>query len=104
MDDIGDVETVDLDGKRFIQLEPTRQWPKYVVAWSVRQRVGDSNFPLAAGSVERMPAASDSDAAAMWNDLRQSAMEVAMAAASSAPSETPHKDRKSILGRILGRE
>jgi hypothetical protein len=94
-------ETIDLDTERFVSLEFSRQWPKYVVSWWVRQRVGESDFPLATGSVDRLPPGQGEDPESVWNELRQSALDQAMTAAPQATA--PEPKRRSFLDRLLGR-
>jgi hypothetical protein len=94
-------ETIDLDPERFVSLEFSREWPKYVVSWWVRQRAGDSDFPLATGSVDRLPPGSGEDLESTWAELRQAALEQAMTAASQTIVEPPK--RRSFLDRLLRR-
>jgi hypothetical protein len=97
------VETVEIDAGRFISLEFTRPWPRYVVAWMVRQTAGDSDFPLASGSVESMPQRG-AQPDTLWDTLRDQAISQAMqAAAAAAPAGGPKGERRSLLSRLLGR-
>jgi hypothetical protein len=99
--EVEEIETVELDGKRFIQLETYRQWPKLGVLWSVRQHSGDSDFPLARGSEEQLPRSEDAEA--VWARLRERALAAAQDAARTAAPEVGEQKRTSWLGRILHR-
>ncbi|HZU12607.1 MAG TPA: hypothetical protein VFB58_07180 [Chloroflexota bacterium] len=55
MDEQPDVEALDLGDDLWIDLQQSREWPKYVVTWSVRRKQGDSDYPVASGRLERMP-------------------------------------------------
>lgn len=100
MDDVEGIETVELDTQRFIALESSRRWPRYVIAWSVRQRSGDSDFPLAHGEVESMPPEAGKNLDDMWAQLRQDAIDQATAAAGEAPKPAP---KQSFIGRLFRR-
>lgn len=102
MDGFERVETVELAGERSVLLEFSRRWPKYVVAWSIRRQVGESDFPVAAGQVESMPPKGDRSLDDMWNELRDQALDEANRA---APEESGSPARsRSFIDRILGRE
>ena len=101
METIENVETVDIDAERFISLEFARHWPKYVIAWSVRQRSGDSDFPLADGVVEQLPP-EGANLEAMWAELREDALRQAMTAAESAsPAPSSQPRQRPLLGRFF---
>jgi hypothetical protein len=100
MEEIESVETIELDEQRFITLEFARRWPKYVVSWSLRHRVGEADFPLAGGTVDRLPPR-DGPAEPVWDALREAARSQAMAAAQEATTEPERK--QSFLGRLFGR-
>jgi hypothetical protein len=85
-----------LEGDRFIAVELSRRWPKYVATWSVRRRVGDSDFPLASGELERMPEGEDPP----WESLRQDALAEARAAAATV---APAPQKQGFLSRLFGR-
>lgn len=99
--DIEETEIIELDGKSFIQLETYRAWPKLGVMWSVRQKVGDSNFPLQQGTEEEL-SRSGSDPQEVWARLREAAL---AAAQEATASQAPSRDSKptSLLGRLFRR-
>ncbi len=99
MESVERVETEDLDGQQFVRLSFERRWPKYVVAWSVRRRSGDTDFPVAQGIVERMPPTALDDIDTLWTELRQEALLQAQAA---VPAAAPKS--KSFLGRMFNRD
>jgi hypothetical protein len=101
--EVEEIETVELDGKRFIQLETYRQWPKLGVLWSVRQRSGDSDFPLARGSEEQLPR-SGQDADEVWALLREQALAAAHDAAQGAAPEASGQKQTSFFGRLFRRD
>jgi hypothetical protein len=100
--EVEEIETVELDGGRFIQLETYRQWPRLGVLWSVRQRSGDSDFPLARGSEEQLPR-SGQDADEVWALLREQALTAAQDAAETAAPATGGQTRTSLIGRLFRR-
>ncbi len=105
MEEAPRIETVEIEQDRFISLEFSRRWPQYVVEWSVRQRSGDSDFPLAGGTLERLPQPGADAPDSLWEDLRQDALAHARQAAESVSGYAPPvKERRSILNRLLGRE
>ena len=53
--EVEETEVIELDSARYIQLETYRQWPKLGVLWSVRHRVGESDYPVQRGSEEVVP-------------------------------------------------
>lgn len=95
-------ETVELDADSWIALEYSRQWPKYVVSWSIRRRAGDSDFPLARGQVDVLPSSQGAMTEEMWAELRRQGLDQAMAHAQSAAATTGNR-KQSFLGRLLGR-
>jgi hypothetical protein len=101
--EVEEIETVELDGKRFIQLETYRQWPKLGVLWSVRQHSGDSDFPLARGSEEQLPRAGQ-DTAEVWALLRAQALAAAQDAAQTAAPAASEQKRTSFFGRLFHRD
>ena len=101
MDEAGGIETVELDDERFIALESTRNWPKYVIEWSVRRRSGDSDYPLAHGEVESMPPTEGETLEEMWARLREDALAQATAASGAEQTQEP---KRSFLGRLFGRD
>lgn len=93
--------TYELDPDRWIVVEISRRWPKYVAAWSIRQRAGDSDFPLASGEVERMPPTAGAEMEAELETLREQARQQALAALPRDPEREPR--RKGFLSRLFGR-
>lgn len=93
-------ETIEIDSDRWISLVFERRWPKNVVIWSIRQRVGDSDFPVQQGEVEGVLRAGD-DAPALWESLRGRAVEQAQAAVALSVPEG--SGGRSLIDRILGR-
>lgn len=105
MDEVPPIETIELDHDRFISLEFSRRWPQYVVEWSVRQRSNEFDFPLASNSVERPPLPAGDDPATLWGELREEALSQAKQALEGVgESEQPVKERRSLFGRLFGRE
>lgn len=98
MDELPWLETIDVDEKDFINLEADRVWPKYQIAWQIRRRSGDSDFPLQQGVVERMPPA-DGNLDQMWTELRAEALAAAQAAIPTRPAPTQHQ---SLWKRFFG--
>ena len=103
MEPIEQSETIEIDAQRFITLEFSRQWPKYVVSWWVRQRVGESDFPVAEGAVDRLPSHPSTDREEVWAELRQTALDQAMQAATSAGAGSEQSKGRSFLDRLLRR-
>lgn len=101
MDEEAGNEILEIDSDRWVSVEVERQWPKYVATWSIRQRMGDSDYPVQSGTVERMPPAEPSELEAMLSELRRDALQQGAAAAETA--ERPQK-RGSLLGRLFGRQ
>jgi hypothetical protein len=101
--EVEETEIIELESDRFIQLEKYRQWPKLGVLWSVRQRAGESDFPLQRGSEEQLPA-SGQNADEVWDVLRESALAAARTAADTAASAPGKGKRPSFLGRLFHRE
>lgn len=100
MDEFDAVETVEIDPDRWISLEYTRRWPKYVVDWYVRQRSGDTDFPLATGTVEELPEDRDQDT--IHQSLHDRALQQANAAVAAAGGQ--ERQGRSLLDRLLGRQ
>jgi hypothetical protein len=92
-------ETVEIDDQRFIALSYDRVWPKYVVSWSLRQRESEGDFPLASGAADALPPR-EGTPDALWERLRDQAMEAAQAAAARAPAAEPHR---GLFARLFGR-
>jgi hypothetical protein len=92
-------EMVEVDDRRFILLTFERVWPKYVVSWSVRQREGEGDFPVASGSAEELPS-NDAAADTMWSRVREQALSQANHAVGQA---TPVEQRKGFFARLFGR-
>jgi hypothetical protein len=93
-------ETVEVDEQRWISLEFSRRWPKYVVSWQLRQRSGEGDFPADRGEIDQMPAAGEDGADAIWDSLREQAIQTANESAASTPVEAPA--RPSLLRRLFG--
>lgn len=100
--EVEETEVIELDSRRFIQLETYRQWPNVGVLWSVRQRSGESDFPLQRGSLEQRPSGGQT-ADDVWSVLRESALVAAQEAATSSVSPPGGKRRPSFLDRLLHR-
>lgn len=98
-DEAGDI--VELDADRWVLVEIERQWPKYIATWSIRRRVGDSDYPQESGTIERMPPRNPADLDDMLASLRQEAIE--RAAAETAHSEPETQKKRGFLERLLGR-
>jgi hypothetical protein len=93
--------TYELDPDRWIAVEISRRWPKYVATWSIRQRAGDSDFPLASGELERMPPPEGADLEAELDTLREQARQQAL---NTLPSEEERRPAgKGFLSRLFGR-
>jgi hypothetical protein len=101
--EVEETEIIELESKRFIQLETYRQWPRLGVLWSVRQRVGDSNYPLQTGSKEQL-LASGQNADEVWGSLRDQALAAAREAANTDAAASGERKRSSFLGRLFHRE
>ncbi len=93
-------ETIELAEDRFISLTFERQWPKYVAHWSIRQRSGDADFPLASGVLDALPSRATPGSETIWAGLREQAHTDAQQAAASIEAATPH--RRSLLSRLFG--
>lgn len=105
MDELVSTETLDLDQDHFLSLETSRQWPKYVVAWSVRRRSGDSDYPVRSGTIERMPPKSPAELEEMLEALRQEAIAEATEAAAVSTQQSGKAEHSggSFLSRLFGR-
>lgn len=101
--EVEETEIIELTPNRFIQLETYRQWPKLGVLWSVRQRAGESDFPLQQGSEEQIPA-SGQGPDEVWATLRESALAAAQNAAGTAEPSSGDGKRSSIFGRLFRRQ
>jgi hypothetical protein len=102
MDSIERFESVDIEGDRSIFLEFGRKWPKYVVAWSVRERAGDSDFPVEAGSIDLLPT-SEREGEEIWDELRQQALERAGQSVKASKWKEAKKPKRRLVDRLLGR-
>jgi hypothetical protein len=100
--EVEETEIIELDAGRYIQLEKYRQWPKLGVLWSVRQRVGESDYPLQRGSEERVSAGS-SDPDELWNTLRDAALAAARLAVETDLPASSGEKRPSLLSRLFKR-
>lgn len=103
MEEFVHVETSDIDADRFILLEGRRAWPKYVVAWSIRRRSGETDFPLASGTLERMPPKDGTSLDELWEEMRAQALSQAADAGERLPAQETATKRPSLLDRLLGR-
>jgi hypothetical protein len=101
--EVEETEIIELASNRFIQLETYRQWPKLGVLWSVRQRAGESDFPLQQGSEEQIPASGQS-AEDVWVTLRESALIAAREAADTAAPSADEGKRSSLFARLFHRK
>jgi hypothetical protein len=102
MDSVERSEVVELDSERSIFLELGRKWPKYVAAWSIRQRSGDSDFPVDAGTVE-LPPTSQGKEEEIWEELRQRALQTARESVQLSGANSAERPKRSLVDRILGR-
>lgn len=102
MEEIERADWVELDEDRFIQLEMTRRWPKWVVSWWVRQKMGEADIPLAHGEVERLPG-EHADLEQIWESLRQEALDQANTALPPVQEPPRRSGFRALLDRITGR-
>lgn len=102
MEDIERADWVELDESRFIQLEMSRRWPKWVVAWWVRQKRGEADFPVAHGEVERLPG-ENADLDEIWESLRQEALDQAAVALQGVEVPRRRSGFRAFLDRLMGR-
>jgi hypothetical protein len=108
LDEIEGAETVEIDSERFVAIEYSRRWPKYVASWAVRQRssgteFGESDFPVAEGEVEELPREGVS-ADDLRERLRAAALAQAMQAVQGQAGQAEQGPRRrSLLDRLLGR-
>lgn len=100
--EVEEIEVIELESNRYIQLEKYRQWPKFGVLWSVRQRVGESDYPLQRGSEDALPAASQ-EPDELWNSLRDTALAAARVAAETDVPASGGKKRPSLFARLFNR-
>jgi hypothetical protein len=101
LDDSPPDETIELTEDRWIALAFSREWPRYVVEWSVRRRVGESDFPLLRGRVVREPESGGSGHE-IWCEARDQAVEEANGALDQQVSEQPDGS-KGLLSRLFRR-
>jgi hypothetical protein len=99
-EEYGSLHTYELDENRWIQVEVTRRWPKYVAAWSIRQRSGDTDFPVVSGEVECMPPRDPSQLEHDLDALRENARGQAMAAL--AQTEPVQAEKRGFFSRLFG--
>jgi hypothetical protein len=97
------IETVELDANRWITLEFAREWPKYVVTWSIRRKVGDGDFPAGTGRVERMPPRGDETVESVLEALRGEAISDARAAAESDAGDEARRRPGGLIRRLFNR-
>jgi hypothetical protein len=86
LEDVPEDELVETEDGRLVRLAFSRPWPRYVVSWSIRRKVDESDFPVVSGEVEAGPGAGDT--AETWNRLRERALQEASA---SGGNETEAK-------------
>jgi hypothetical protein len=101
-DDESGNEVFELDADRFILIEVSREWPRYVATWSIRRRSGDTDFPVQSGRVERMPPSDPAELDAALDSLRDKARRDAMNAAQTS-GQADEEKKGSLLGRLFGR-
>ena len=101
--EVEETEVIELDSGRYIQLEKYRQWPKLGVLWSIRHRVGESDYPVQRGSEESiLRTGQESDA--VWSTLRETALLAANSAAEADVSSARPQKRPSLFARLFNRE
>lgn len=100
--EVEETEIIELGSDRFIQLEKYRQWPKLGVLWSVRQRAGESDYPLQRGAEEQIPARGQ-NADDAWDTMRAAALTAAQQAAEVVAPVSDARPRPSFLDRLLRR-
>jgi hypothetical protein len=95
-------EIIELSPDRWIVLAFSREWPRYVVEWSVRQRSGESDFPVVGGRVEQEPE-EGRPTEELWNAARDQAVAEANRALDEA---TPGQEArgKGFFSRLFRRE
>ena len=105
MNEFTGAERVEAEHARFVLLTYSRDWPKYVVSWSLRQIAGDGDFPLNSGHVEQLPPRDATGLDALRDDLRQEALDRANAASAEiAPAAGSQGGKRSFLGRLFGKK
>jgi hypothetical protein len=95
-------ETIELSEDQWIVLAFSREWPRYVVEWSVRQRSGETDFPIAVGRVVQEPEQSR-PAEDLWNAARGRAVDEANHALAEAPPQS-RAASKGFFSRLFRRE
>lgn len=100
-DDYATIHTYEIDADRWIQVQITRRWPKYIASWSIRRKVGEADYPLASGEVERMPPRREADLDTEMDALRDEARSQAMAAI--PPDKASMDERRGLIGRLFRR-
>ena len=101
--EVEETEVIELDAHRYIQLETYRQWPNLGVMWSVRQRVGESDFPVHRGTEVGRPVAGQT-ADEVWTSLRDAALAAAQDAANETPAASTGDARPSFFRRLFRRD
>ncbi|MGH2408913.1 MAG: hypothetical protein ACRDGS_00955 [Chloroflexota bacterium] len=99
MGDMPENESIEIDGDRYVALVSERRWPKFVMLWALRQRDGDSDFPISGGEIESLPRA-DLSELEQWSNLREEALQAAQEPRLAVPVVI---ERRSVLDRILRR-
>lgn len=97
-------QVVELDADSWISVEIDRQWPKYVATWSIRRRIGDSDYPVRSGTVERIPPSDPTELDDMIEKLRQEAVDQATAEVASTGQEEGRKEGASWIDYSVGAE
>lgn len=100
--EVEETEIIELDGGRYIQLEKYRQWPKLGVLWSVRHRVGESDYPVQRGTEERIPTTGQQPDE-VWAALQEAALVAANSAAGADLASAPQQKRPGLLARLFKR-
>jgi hypothetical protein len=97
-------EVVELDPERTIAIEISREWPRYVATWSIRRQVGESDYPVQSGRIERMPPQTPEELDGMLEILRSDARAAAVNAARTSEEEQVGRGDDSLLGRLFRRK
>ena len=99
IDDSPPDETIEVSEDRWIALAFAREWPRYVVEWSVRKRAAQSDFPVVRGRVVREPERGR-PSEEIWAEARDQAVEETNAALERQAAEQPAQG-KGLLSRLF---